>query len=280
MGVRSTNSLQSFIDDFFRSGTDASGSAPAGGFGESFASGGTISDYEDSGTYYRAHIFTTSGSFVVSQAITVDILAVGGGGGSGRASGNGNFGGAGAGGMLTQTGVSLPGSVTCPITIGAGGADCGSTSSSGNYGANGVDTAFTIPTGPTVYTAAGGGGGGGADESVGRPGGSGSGGGRAPGSPGGAGNQYGPTSPLNPGPAPGQGNPGGTGSPGDNGAAGGGGAGGSGSNGPAGDGGNGSPNVYAYGPASPVTYAGEVVLVLKMERLLEELEVEVVLVVR
>ena len=81
--------------------------------------------------------------------------------------------------------------------------DFGNTSSGGNYGANGVDTAFTIPTGPTVYTAAGGGGGGGADASNGRPGGS-----------------WCwwwwihhlvvdlsiPTSPLNPGPAPGQGN--------------------------------------------------------------------------
>ena len=160
------NPISSFIDFYARTGLDASGSAPDGGFSGSFASGGTISDYEDSGTYYRAHIFTTSGSLVVSQAITVDILAVGGGGGSGRASGNGNFAGAGAGGMLTQTGVSLPGSITCPVTIGAGGADCGSTSSSGNYGGNGVDTAFRIPSGPTVYTAAGGGAGGGADASL------------------------------------------------------------------------------------------------------------------
>ena len=253
--IKTNNPYASYFDFFSRSGTDASSAAPPGVAPAGLiATGGIISDYEDSGTYYRAHIFTTSGSLVVSQAITVDILAVGGGGGSGRASGNGNFAGAGAGGMLTQTGVSLPGSVTCPITIGAGGADFGSTSSAGNYGGNGVDTAFTIPTGPTVYTAAGGGAGGGADASNGRPGGSGSGGGS--GSPAGTGSQYGPTSPLNPGPAPGQGNPGGTGSPGDNGAAGGGGAGASGSNGPAGNGGNGAPNVYAYGPASPVTYAG------------------------
>jgi hypothetical protein len=150
MGVRSTNPLQSFIDDFYRSGTDASGpNIPVPFTG---ASGGVINNYEDSGTFYRAHIFTASGSLVVSDPISVDILAVGGGGGSGRASGNGNFGGAGAGGMLTQTGVSLPGSVTCPITIGAGGADCGSTSSGGNYGANGVDTAFTIPTGSMEKT--------------------------------------------------------------------------------------------------------------------------------
>ena len=202
MGVRSTNPLQSFIDDFYRSGTDAAGPNIATPF--TGASGGVINNYEDSGTFYRAHIFTASGSLVVSDPISVDILAVGGGGGSGRASGNGNFAGAGAGGMLTQTGVALSPGTTCPITIGGGGSQFESTSSSGNYGTNGVDTAFTIPTGPTVYTAAGGGGGGGADASNGRPGGSGAGGGRHP-SSGGDGNQYGPTSPLNPGPAPGQG---------------------------------------------------------------------------
>ena len=149
------NTLSAFRDFYARTGTDASAAAPGGG-GASFATGGTISDYEVSGTFYRAHIFTASGSLVVSSPISADILAVGGGGGSGRASGNGNFGGAGAGGMLTQTGVALSPGTTCPITIGGGGAYFGSTSSSGNYGGNGVDTAFTIPTGPTVYTAAGG----------------------------------------------------------------------------------------------------------------------------
>ena len=114
MGVRSTNPLQSFIDNFYRSGTDAATAAPPGSF--QGASGGVINNYEDSGTFYRAHIFTASGSLVVSQAITVDILAVGGGGGSGRASGNGNFAGAGAGGMLTQTGVSIASGTTCPVS--------------------------------------------------------------------------------------------------------------------------------------------------------------------
>ena len=82
MGIRSTNPLQSFIDNFYRSGTDA---MRAGGGGASnFASGGVISDYEDSGTFYRAHIFTASGSLVTTETITADILAVGGGGGSGK----------------------------------------------------------------------------------------------------------------------------------------------------------------------------------------------------
>ena len=108
--------------------------------------------------------------------------------------------------MLTQTGVALSPGTTCPITIGGGGSQFESTSGSGNYGGNGVDTAFTIPTGPTVYTAAGGGGGGGADESDGRPGGSGSGSGRSPSSAG-TGSQDGPTSRLNRAPAPEQGRP-------------------------------------------------------------------------
>ena len=74
MGVRSTNPLQSFIDDFYRSGTDAVTPEPP----PVSASGGIISDY---GTY-RAHIFTSSGSFVVdSGPITADILIVGAGGG-------------------------------------------------------------------------------------------------------------------------------------------------------------------------------------------------------
>ena len=54
------------------------------------ATGGVISEYTDSGTVYRAHVFTTSGSLVVTQAATggadnnVDFLVVGGGGSAGN----------------------------------------------------------------------------------------------------------------------------------------------------------------------------------------------------
>ena len=61
MGVRSNNPTQSFFDDFFRSGKDAVNHVAPVPYS---ASGGVISDYEISGTYYRAHIFTASGSFV------------------------------------------------------------------------------------------------------------------------------------------------------------------------------------------------------------------------
>ena len=125
------NPISSFIDFYARTGLDSVG-VPVPPFNA--ATGGTINNYEVSGTFYRAHIFTSSGAFVANSDITADILAVAGGGGSGRASGNGNFGGGGAGGMLVQPGVSIASGTTCPITIGGGGNHYGSTSSGGNYG--------------------------------------------------------------------------------------------------------------------------------------------------
>ena len=90
MGVRSTNPLQSFIDDFYRSGTDAAGVAPLGAID---ASGGTTATY----TGYKSHTFTASGSFVVNLGSgNVDVLIVGAGGGGGFDRG----GGGGAGNLL------------------------------------------------------------------------------------------------------------------------------------------------------------------------------------
>ena len=57
------------------------------------ATGGIISDYTDpgSGNVYRAHIFTSSGTFTVTDTgdfgDTVEYLVVGGGGGGGGSSG-------------------------------------------------------------------------------------------------------------------------------------------------------------------------------------------------
>ena len=86
MGVRSVNnSLQEFLDTFVRSGTDAATPyvAPAG----LTATGGVISDYVEGSSVYRAHIFTSSGTFTVSAlgtfGNTVDYLVVAGGGGGG-----------------------------------------------------------------------------------------------------------------------------------------------------------------------------------------------------
>ena len=75
MGVRSVNnSLQQFIDTFVRSGTDAVTPAPV--TSGLTATGGVISDYTDpgSGAIYRAHIFTSSGTFSVSALVLLDLM--------------------------------------------------------------------------------------------------------------------------------------------------------------------------------------------------------------
>ena len=76
------------------------------------ATGGVINDYSVSGSIYRAHIFTSSGTFVVSALATnpnftdtVEYLVVAGGGGGGGAADSGSYaagGGGGAGGLRTN----------------------------------------------------------------------------------------------------------------------------------------------------------------------------------
>ena len=87
------------------------------------ASGGVINDYTEGGKIYRAHVFTASSTFVVSETAVnlsndVDYLVVGGGGGAGAYHSTNGTGGAGAGGLRT----SMP---ACPYkqagyTIGTG----------------------------------------------------------------------------------------------------------------------------------------------------------------
>ena len=233
------------------------------------ATGGVISDYIDGSDVYRAHIFTSSGTFDVTApgtfGDTVDILTVAGGGGGGGGQYHG--GGGGAGGLLE-------GSITVPavptsytVTIGAGAAG-GVNAASGGTGGN---TTFLDPRGPTTYTASGGGGGAYAPDGYGGiTGGSGGSGGGAAGvsqpsapvvsafGPGTQANQPGPNGTLT-----GYGNPGGgpavfPNSPNYTGG-GGGGAGAAGYPGnnpePAptrGDGGARRANVYVYGPTNPV----------------------------
>ena len=98
------------------------------------ASGGQISDYSTPpGAVYRAHIFRTSGSFVISSLsptypANVEYLIVGGGGGGG-AGDAGSAWGAGGGGAgsivyngLDPTMTPAPVSATTyPVVIGAGG---------------------------------------------------------------------------------------------------------------------------------------------------------------
>ena len=72
------------------------------------ATGGVISDYIEPGpgNVYRAHVFTTSGQFDVTdtgnQGGTVEFLVVAGGGGGGARGGGNAGGGGGAGGLRTN----------------------------------------------------------------------------------------------------------------------------------------------------------------------------------
>jgi len=193
------------------------------------ASGGVISDYSDGPAVYRAHIFTSSGTFSVTArgtfGDTVEYLVVAGGGA-------GSDGGGGAGGLRTNlsghplAGAAFPvstspGSYT--VTVGSGGAAVNNVT----RGSDGSPSIFGS------ITSAGGGAGGpfsnsGTPFRVGNSGGSGGGSGTADSggvSTAGAGN----TPPV----SPSQGNPGGTDVPNStvHAAGGGGGAGGAGSNG-------------------------------------------------
>jgi len=241
-------SLASIVKQF-GIGALVSGGDGGGTFTETWATGGVISDYEDSGspgTYYRAHVFTSSGSFDVSDAqlTSVEYLVVAGGGGGGFSFNAG--GGGGAGGLRTNlTGHPLaPNESPFPVspgpygvTVGSGGA--GGPASKGN-GGNGTSSVF----GPGPVTSQGGGGGGSpGDGGPGIPGGSGGGGGTYPNGgeyAGGTGSRVTGTST----PAPTQGNPGGTGEHVANSWEGGGGGGGAGS---AGGNGQNGPGADSYG---------------------------------
>ena len=219
------------------------------------ATGGIISDYSTPpGAVYRAHIFTFSGSFVVSElgdlGDEIEYLVVAGGGAGGQGDGGG---GGGAGGVRTSTSTATV--TTFPVQVGGGGAPTGG---------QGNDSIFNSVTAK---------GGGGVSGYAGQPGGSGGGGGQRGGNVGGYG--YNPTTPapvLSPVPLSSpypitQGYPGGDGiaasSPSDVDSGGGGGGassqGGDASpsgGGTGGNGGNGVANTYAHGPTNPVTYAG------------------------
>ena len=84
------------------------------------ASGGTVTTYYDGGLQYKAHTFTSSGTFTSQSAGSVDVMIVAGGGGAGLGHGTNGLGGGGAGGMRVSTGVAvLPNAYS--IIIGAGG---------------------------------------------------------------------------------------------------------------------------------------------------------------
>ena len=145
--------LEYFRNTFVRGGGGTNATPPATGL---TATGGVISDYTNPGpgAIYRAHIFTSSGTFTVSSigsyGSNVEYLVVAGGGGGGGSSGD--FwcgGGGGAGGFRTNVsghplaGSSFPissGSYT--VTVGGGG-NGGFTGSNGTNGSNSVFATVT-----------------------------------------------------------------------------------------------------------------------------------------
>jgi hypothetical protein len=103
------------------------------------AQGGNI--VTSDGTYMY-HAFTTSGTFIPSQAISADVLCVAGGGGGG----GDMAGGGGAGGLLYQAGKSLT-AKSYPVIVGAGGTgNITDGSSTGVLATNGSDSVFGAMT--------------------------------------------------------------------------------------------------------------------------------------
>ena len=195
----SLSSLTSIINQY---GIAAILSGGGGAVSGLTATGGIINDYEDSGTFYRAHIFTSSGTFDVTApgayGDTVEYLVVAGGGGGGakvNSNTNGAGGGGGAGGLRTNlsghpldSGSYSVSVAPYPVIVGSGGAGGlgvgGPTLPTYGQGRNGGYSQFGPPGGTFVYATGGGGGGHGYDTvqvanstHQGLPGGSGGGGG-------------------------------------------------------------------------------------------------------
>ena len=136
------------------------------------ASGGVISDYSDGGIIYRAHVFTSSGTFgvtdlgeILENGLADYLVVAGGGSGAPQTSGNlySGSGGGGAGGLRTSlpgimpaTSSQIPFSVgNHAIVIGGGGASPFAATGNGNPGTN-TSLAYN---GGTITSNAGGGGG-------------------------------------------------------------------------------------------------------------------------
>lgn len=142
--------------------------------GTAKATGGTIT-YDNYGNVI--HTFTGNGSFVPSQALTVDYLVVAGGASGGSyASGGGGAGGlrstvtATGGGAAIESPLLLTSNTSYTVTIGAGGTAVNNSGVYGKVGIAGGDSTFA------TITSAGGGGGGGYPSLTATSGGSGGGG--------------------------------------------------------------------------------------------------------
>jgi hypothetical protein len=97
--------------------------------------GGTVTTYGS----YKAHTFTSSGTFTMLGAGAIDVLMVAGGGGGGGST----AGGGGAGGVITATSISAPaGNIS--IVIGAGGLGDHSANTGNAINTSGGNTTFSL----------------------------------------------------------------------------------------------------------------------------------------
>ena len=138
---------------------------------DTVATGGTTTTYNDGTDNWKAHTFTSSGTFTITTAGDVNpdieyLIVAGGAGGGGNRHATGCGGGGGAGGMLVGA-YSNFSAQAYTVTVGGGGSGGGST---GNGSDGSSSSIFSI-------SATGGGGGGSGQNSNGRSGGSGGGGG-------------------------------------------------------------------------------------------------------
>lgn len=138
---------------------------------DTVATGGSITSYTSGGVNYKAHTFTSSGTFTISTAgdfhDNIEYLIVaGGGGGGGNRQSVGCGGGGGAGGMRTGN-ITSWSAQGYTVTVGSGGSGGGNTGT-GSTGSN--SSVFGV-------TSNGGGGGGSGQNANGNSGGSGGGGG-------------------------------------------------------------------------------------------------------
>jgi hypothetical protein len=235
MGIRSY--FQQAIESTVYYGSNVNRTTIYSSFRSIVATGGTLIPSSTTSNGYNYHVFTSPGTFTVSDVGFdnggVDYFVIAGGGGGGTGTG----GGGGAGGVRQGT-LSSISATNYSITVGSGAP----TSTFGSVSSNGNPSSF----GPISATA-GGRGASGAPSLINAPSPGGSGGGgmsypTASSTTAGSGNSGGYT--------PSEGNPGGDGS-GNNGGGGGGGAGGAGSNTPSGTGG---PGAFYSKFAGPLIY--------------------------
>ena len=177
-----TTKADGHLLEYFRNafGAGGGGTNPSPSTGH-VATGGVISDYTSGSDVYRAHIFTSTGVFDVTEIgagidATVEFLLVAGGGAGGDniQGAHGGNGGGGGGGLVEGNAMPIAAPSSFTVTIGAGGAAIGRKTGTDAPDRSGSNSTIAGPT-ITTITAKGGGGGGEDNNDTVAPGGSGGG---------------------------------------------------------------------------------------------------------